>query len=117
VTLDAKGAVRFNRMDQVFGAICRNIEIPSAPRLRGIRPFFDFIVESIERSKKRTRRTYWHDLTNEWQWDYSDATDAPAMFVAIRAWGTGNSTVHDTVEDWLFNLGCIIANARSSTQR
>lgn len=102
VTLDAKGAVRFNRMDQVFGAICRNIEIPSAPGVRGIRPFLDFIVKSIELSKRRKRRTFWHDLTNEWQWDYSDATDAPAMFVAIRAWGTGNSTVHDTVEDWLF---------------
>src|SRR3712207_1493887 len=28
VTLDAKSAVRFNRMDQVLGAICRGIESP-----------------------------------------------------------------------------------------
>lgn len=28
VTLDAKSGVRFNRMDQIMGAILRNIEIP-----------------------------------------------------------------------------------------
>jgi hypothetical protein len=35
VTLDAKSAVRFNRMDQIMGAIFRNIELPSSPGTRG----------------------------------------------------------------------------------
>src|SRR5262245_40592341 len=44
VSLDARANVRFNRMDQVFGAICRNIEVPTALGQKGIRPFFDLII-------------------------------------------------------------------------
>ena len=40
VTLDAGSAVRFNRMDQIFGAICRNIEVPQISGHKGMRPFF-----------------------------------------------------------------------------
>ncbi len=47
VTLDAKGAVRFNRMDQVFGAICRNIEVPGASGKKGIRPVLDHVVDHL----------------------------------------------------------------------
>lgn len=43
VTLDAKSAVRFNRMDQILGAIFRNLELPSAPGVRGVRGFFDLM--------------------------------------------------------------------------
>jgi hypothetical protein len=102
VTLDAKGAVRFNRMDQVFGAICRNIEIPSAPGQKGIRPFFDSIIARLERSKSTSTSSFWNRLTNNWQWDYSEELDSNAMFLALRAWAAGSPAVRDTVEDWLF---------------
>lgn len=102
VTLDAKGAVRFNRMDQVFGAICRNIEIPSAPGQKGIRPFFDSIIARLERSKSTPTSSFWSRLTNNWQWDYSEELDSNAMFLALRAWAAGSPAVRDTVEDWLF---------------
>jgi hypothetical protein len=99
VTLDARGAVRFNRMDQVFGAICRNIEVPGLDGQKGIRPVLDFVVDRLE-GAKATKNTFWHELTNNWRWDYSEVLDSPAAFVAVRAWATGNSTVHDRVEDW-----------------
>ena len=37
VTLDAKSGVRFNRMDQIMGAILRNIEIPPHLGPQGLR--------------------------------------------------------------------------------
>lgn len=102
VTLDSKGAVRFNRMDQIVGAIFRNIEAPSAPGTKGIRPFFDLLIQKIEQAKAKGSAAFWRRLTNDWRWDFSDVLDSPAMFVALRAWGTANSSVHDLVEDWLF---------------
>jgi hypothetical protein len=100
VTLDARGAVRFNRMDQVFGAICRNIEIPGVHGQKGIRPVLNFVVDRLERTKAAKTEPFWQELTNNWRWDYSEVLDSPAVFVAVRAWATGNSTVHDRVEDW-----------------
>ena len=100
VTLDCKGAVRFNRMDQVFGAICRNIEVPGVHGQKGIRPVLNFVVNRLERAKAAKTAPFWHELTNNWRWDYSEVLDSPAMFVAVRAWATGLSTVHDRIEDW-----------------
>lgn len=101
VTLDSKSGVRFNRMDQVFGAVCRNIEVPGVSRQKGIRPALNFVVDKLERAKDAKTPTFWRQLTNDWRWDFSEVLDSSAVFVAIRAWATGNSTVHDRVEDWL----------------
>lgn len=103
VTLDSKGAVRFNRMDHIFGAICRNIEIPGMPGQKGIGAFFNFVVEQLKRAKYAQSTTFWWKLTNNWRWDFSAALDSPAMFVAVRAWITGESSVQNLVEDWLLN--------------
>lgn len=101
VTLDSKSGVRFNRMDQVFGAVCRNIEVPAVPGQKGIRPALNFVVGQLERAKDAKAATFWQKLTNNWRWDFSEVLDSPAVFVAVRGWATGNSTVHDRVEDWL----------------
>jgi hypothetical protein len=100
VTLDCKGAVRFNRMDQVFGAICRSIEIPGVPSQKGIRAALNFVVDQMGRAKNARAEAFWRALSNNWRWDYSDALDSPAVFVAVRAWATGKWSVHDLVEDW-----------------
>lgn len=97
VTLDSNSAVRFNRMDQVFGAVCRNIEVPQVAGKKGIRPFFDTLVNSINQ-----RGDEWYDITHKWRWDYSEKLDSPAIFVALRAWATGTVEACDTVEDWLY---------------
>lgn len=99
VTLDAKGSVRFNRMDQMFGAICRNIEVPEVPDAKGVRPFFDLVERQIN---LRDEREFFAELSNQWKWDYSETLDSPAMFVALRAWISGNPEVINLVEDWLF---------------
>ncbi len=101
VTLDAKGAVRFNRMDQVFGAICRNIEVPGGSGKKGIRPVLDHVVDHLNRAKGANLKGFWYELSHNWRWDYSNVLESPAVFVAVRAWATGKPDVRDRVEDWL----------------
>jgi hypothetical protein len=100
VTLDSSSAVRFNRMDQVFGAICRNIEVPKKSNTRGIRCLLDVLKNQIS---DRTEGPFWNDLSNGWKWNYSEHLDSPALFVAVRAWATGNVEACDLIEDWLLN--------------
>lgn len=100
VSLDAKSAVRFNRMDQIFGAVTRNIETPENPTCKGIRPFFDRISQLVVNQKGGH---FWKELSNNWKWDYSETLESPAIFVAIRAWATGNSEAVDKVEDFLYH--------------
>jgi hypothetical protein len=102
VALDAKSAVRFNRMDQILGAIFRNIELPSAPGVRGVRGFFDLIRCTSERRRLDGDRSgFWTELTHKWKWDYSDQLNSPALFAALRAWSTGDHEAQHLVEDWL----------------
>jgi hypothetical protein len=101
VTLDANSAVRFNRMDQIFGAICRGIEVPNLPR-KGIGSFFDLICKCIKNKKKGNRQSFWNQLTNNSQWDYSDILSSRGLFVALRAWYFGEPAVQNLIEDWLY---------------
>lgn len=99
VTLDSSSAVRFNRMDQIFGAVCRSIEIPQAYSNEGLRQFFDLLVKCIN---KRDDKSIWRDISNNWKWDFSEVLDSQAVFVALRAWATGKAEIADIVEDWFF---------------
>ena len=100
VTLDSSSAIRFNRMDQIFGAVCRNIETPDQCHTKGIRCFLDALKDQIS---AKSKGPFWNDLSNGWKWDYSEHLDSPALFVAIRAWVTGNAETCDLIEDWLLN--------------
>lgn len=97
IALDAKGQVRFNRMDQVFGAICRNIEVPKKKPGKGIRQLLDESRYGLEWEDAK----FWREVTNGGRWDLSEALDSPAMFVALRAWHTEEPDAQDLVEDWL----------------
>ena len=104
VTLDAKSAVRFNRMDQILGAALRGLEVPGAPGETGLRPFMDLICFKAEAAKTVTSEgAFWHQLTDNWNWQYSSVLESAGFFVAIRAWATQDPTAQDLVEDWLYN--------------
>jgi hypothetical protein len=103
IVLDVRAEARFNRMDQVLGRIWRGLEVPSDLGQKGVRPFFDFVCTSIESAKLGgSQMDFWHQLTNNYRWDYSGVLDSAAMFIALRAWSTKVSNVQNLVEDWLF---------------
>ena len=100
VTLDAKAAVRFNRMDQIFGAICRGLEVPDVKQ-KGIASFLDWISSQ---SKKNQVAGNWRKVTNDNRWNYSKVIKSPSIFIALRAWVSGRANT-DFIEDWLHQAG------------
>jgi P-loop Domain of unknown function (DUF2791) len=102
VILDAKSAVRFNRMDQILGAVWRGLEIPDSQG-KGVRPFFDFVCQQA-RSSKGAKGQQWDKITNKNKWDFSQVLDSPANFIALRAWFSGRCD-KNIIEDWLFQTG------------
>lgn len=100
VTVDSSAAVRFNRMDQILGAICRNIEVPGQCDSKGVRCFFNVLKQKI---REKAKGEFWDELSNDWKWDYSERLDSPALFMAIRSWAVGNEEACFLIEDWLLN--------------
>lgn len=104
VTLDCRSGVRFNRMDQIFGYVCRGIEIPSALGEKGIRPFLECVCRRIEEAKADGKRNgLWARVTSGWKWDFSDELESSGFYVGLRAWATGKAAAQDLVENWFYN--------------
>lgn len=102
VSLDATANVRFNRMDQIIGAVMRGLQVPCSSST-GVRCLFDTICRKIKESRGRGDTDgFWYKLTNRWQWNESDECESITMFVALRAWATEIASVQELVEDWLF---------------
>jgi len=98
VTLDAKSAVRFNRMDQIMAAIWRGMEVPDHPGLRGPEPFISYVVSHLNNSIGSTRSP-WFDITNRWAWDNPNFLGSGALYTVLRAWARGHE--QDKIVDWL----------------
>jgi hypothetical protein len=102
VSLDASASVRFNRMDQIVGAIMRGLKVPGSNET-GVRPLFDMICREIQNSRGRGDTDgYWYGLTKRWTWTESDTCESTVMYVALRAWATQTPATQQLVEDWLF---------------
>lgn len=100
VTLDANSSVRFNRMDTIVGAVCRNIEVPSSVGEKGLFPLMNYLSEKI--NKGIVDNPFFQALSNNGRWDYSEVLDSKAMYVAIRAWSTGIQSVQEMIADWFY---------------
>lgn len=101
IALDCKSAIRFNRLDQIIGAIWRGLEVPSKRNSKGCRPFFDFVCDTIEQNKIGNNE-FFKRLTNNYKWDFSETLGSPSLFIAIRAWSTGDKETQDLIEDWFY---------------
>lgn len=98
ITMDANGGVRANRMDQVFGAICRAIEAPGAEK--GIGGLLDLVVARGPRGKSTAG---WRQLSDNGRWSMSDYLASSAMFLATRAWAHRDLATKRVVADFLSN--------------
>ena len=102
IVADANGGVRFNRMDTVFGAVCKEIEVPKHSE-KGIGALFDAFREVEESTLSEVSKHEREKISNKGQWDFSDRLTAPGIFVALRAWFVAgkNRSVRDRIEAWL----------------
>lgn len=103
VVIDAQGGVRFNRMDTIFGAICRELEVRGQSQT-GVGALFDAFAETspgrLTNEVKRVRDR----ISSNGNWDLSDYLKSPGLYVALRAWvRSGDQEVRDLVHDWFTN--------------
>ena len=99
VTLDAKSAIRFNRMDQILGEVLKGLEVPNQSK-QGISTFLDLVCEKA-RNNKINNAAQWQKITNGNRWDTSKLLESPAIFISLRAWFSGRSD-KNVVQDWLY---------------
>lgn len=104
LSLDARGGVRFNRMDQILGAVCRGLEVPSCPGEAGVAPFFGVACAAVA-DAKGAGDTLANRLTDWGQWGSTSLLTSDALFTALRAWffSADRRANLDLIEDWLYN--------------
>ena len=101
--LDSTGEVRFNRFDQIVGAIFRNLEAPQTRAGKGVEPFMNTLCDAIQQSRFKGLSDFWVKLTNDSKWDgdIHGLIESPALYIALRAWFFGGDLQRRLVEDWL----------------
>ena len=102
LTVDSTGGVRFNRMDQILGAICRGLQVPERPDERGVGPFLDGVCDALRKSGL-AEGTQAGRLSTCGAWSHNHELESIFMFVAVRAWffSGEHPDKQDLVEDWL----------------
>lgn len=102
IVADAQGGVRFNRMDTVFGAICRELEVPECSE-KGVGVLFDAYRQVSESNLSQAVIRKREKVSSKGKWDFSDRLAAPGIYVALRAWihEGDDRAIRDLIEDWL----------------
>ena len=102
IVADAQGGVRFNRMDTVFGAICRELEVPGGSE-KGVGALFDAYRQVSECKLSQSVIRKREKVSSKGKWDFSDRLSAPGIYVALRAWvhEGDDRAIRDLIEDWL----------------
>jgi hypothetical protein len=107
ITLDAKSAVQFHRMDQIFGAVIRNIEIPGYQG-KGPSVLFSAVYHMFKSSiMDMDKKKMMDELSNHGKWDKTTFLTSPGLYMALRAWIMGTDYEKDhmiipqEVEGWI----------------
>lgn len=103
VVVNAQEGVRFNRMDTIFGAVCREIEVKgfSNPGVGALFEAYGAMADTKldpELDELRVR------LSSSGRWDHSELLAAPGIYVALRAWlHAQEGRTRNLIVDWLEN--------------
>ena len=103
VVIDAQSGVRFNRMDTIFGAICRELKIRGQDQ-KGVGALLDVFAGVTPAQMSLEMRQIRERISSNGKWDLSDYLKSPALYVALRAWVRSEAQdVRDLVQDWFAN--------------
>ncbi len=83
VTVDSQAGVRFNRMDQVAGAVMRELEI-DPDRGPGAWHLFERFGDLEPDDLAAADRTVHERITAEGRWDMTTEMDSAGLYVALR---------------------------------
>lgn len=102
VTLDANGAVRFSQMDQILGAVVRQLQTPQGPGPGGLGDLFDAAGDAIKRDTLSSDHGFWYSAALKSRWETSYGFGAYAVFLALRSWYfTKDPVCKNIIIDWL----------------
>ena len=89
-------------MDTVFGAICREVEVPKNSE-KGIGVLFDAYRQVDESELGQPAIHERERISNGKKWDFSDRLMAPGIYVSLRAWvhAGDDRAVRDRIKAWL----------------
>lgn len=103
VVVNAQEGVRFNRMDTIFGAVCRELEVDHSGR-KGVGGLFHAFANAAGARLPNSLRHVRERVSSHGRWDHSDYLKAPGVYVALRAWVVGRDRrTQELIEDWLVN--------------
>ena len=104
VVVNAQEGVRFNRMDTILSAVCRELEVGHSGG-KGVGELFAAFARTPGAQLAPDLRAIRDRISDRGKWDYSDFLSSAAVYVALRAWvASKSSAVHNLVEDWLANI-------------
>lgn len=102
VTLDANGEVRFSQMDQIMGAVVRQLQVAREAEASGLQDLFDAACERIKEESRLPDHGFWYSAVLENRWETSHKFGAYSTFVALRSWYfSQDQSVRNRVIDWL----------------
>ncbi len=100
VVIGAQQGVRFNRMDTVFGEVCRRLEI--APDQMGVRHLLQRFEDLSLHGGGDNLQQERHAVTSDGRWDFSDALSGDALYLALRGFcATEDDDVRDLAVEFL----------------
>ena len=114
VTLDANGEVRFSQMDQIMGAVVRQLQMAQRVEASGLHDLLDAACEHIKGESMSPDHGFWYSAVLENRWETSHQFDAYATFVALRAWyfskdqATRNRVIDWLTQPWQYTQGRVI---------
>lgn len=101
VTVDSKAGVRFNRMDQIAGAVMRDIEL-DASTPPGVWNVFEAFGELEVEDLAPGPQQIYKRITANGRWDMSSELESPGLYVALRTWiHVTASNARHRIQDWL----------------
>ena len=102
VVVSAQQGVRFNRMDTIFGEVCRQFETDRSGN-KGVGQLFSLFAKTSGSGLSEELQRVRERISSDGKWDFSDYLKSPAVYVALRAWIHGDTSARDIIEDWFSN--------------
>ncbi|MBN1900236.1 DUF2791 family P-loop domain-containing protein [Candidatus Sumerlaeota bacterium] len=97
VTLDSKSGVRFDRLGQIIGAICRNLEVPECEG-KGIRYLLNVFRDKAKNYE--IEEAIWNQLHNNCKWDRIQFFETEPFFLGLRAWHFCDQDIEEYIVNW-----------------
>jgi len=94
--------VRFSQMDQIMGAVLRQLQVARGAAASGLHDLFDAACERIKEEGLLPDHGFWYSAVLENRWETSHKFGAYSTFVALRSWYFSKDlAIRNRVIDWL----------------